>query len=172
MDTSRKGKLNKVQIDYGIPEYYEFYINKYKTDISSKEYNSIISDFNKAIASYITDDVIDFTIPFQLGILGIRKYKPEFKIDSNGKIINRLPVNPIETAKLWEKDPVAKAKKTLVRYTNKHSGGYVFSLYYFRGKAKFKHKLIYTLIPKRSLKRRVARNVKENLIDAFLLNQD
>lgn len=171
MNTSRKGKGNKIQLDYGMSDYYKFYIGKYNTDITSKEYNSIVSDFNKEIASYITDDVMDFTIPFQLGVLGIRKYKPKFSIEPDGKITNKLPVNPIETAKLWEKDPAAKAKKTLVRYTNKHSNGYVFSLYYFKTKAKFKNKQVYGLIPKRSLKRRVARNVKENLIDAFLLNQ-
>lgn len=177
MDTSRKGIKNKIKLDYGMEDYFNFYSKKYYShtkdyNITKKEYNNIISDFNREIASWITDDVTDFIIPYGLGMVGIRKYKPEFKIEENGKIKNNLPVNPIETARLWENNPEAKAKKTFVRYTNKHSNGYVFTLHFFRFRAKFKNKSIYTIIPKRSLKRRIARNVKENMIDAFLLKQD
>jgi hypothetical protein len=177
MDTSRKGKPNKNHSDYGMADYYKFYSKKYhplgkQYEVNNILFNEIVSEYNTKIAEFITDDVMDFIIPFQLGVLGVRKYKPSFSIDKSGKILNRLPVNPIETAKLWEKDPQAKANKTFVRYTNKHSNGYVFSIYYFRGKAKFKNKQIYVLTPKRTLKRRVSRNVKENLIDAFLLKQN
>lgn len=175
MNTSRKGIPNKNIADYGMRDYYNFYIKKYsklgdKYDLDSNTYNSIISEHNSFVADLITDDVIDYKIPHFLGVLGVRKYKPKFEIEADGKIINKLPVNPIETAKLWEKDPQAKINKTFVRYTNKHSNGYVFSVYYFKSKAKFKNKKIYWLLPKRAIKRKVARNVKENLIDAFLLN--
>ena len=57
-DTSRKNKPNKLKIDFGIPDYFKFYKNKYiknnidslnDYNISSIEYNEIISDYNQEI---------------------------------------------------------------------------------------------------------------------------
>jgi hypothetical protein len=175
MNTSRKGKPNKVHSEYGMLDYYKHYKKKIKNlniqyDVSESIYRAIVSDYNKKIASLITDDIIDYKMPHHIGVVGVRKYKPKFSINENGTVINKLPVNPIETAKLWDKDAKAKENKTFVRYTNKHSNGYVFSIHFFKGKAKFKNKMLYTIKPKRSLKRTIAKNAKENLIDAFLLN--
>lgn len=167
---SRKGIKNKVKIDYGITDYYRFYKKKYKSNIDSKKYNTIISEYNQALADLITDEQYEFNIPFQIGTICIRKTKPKLHLCKNGTVINKLPINPIETSRLWESNPEAKAKKIYVRYTNKHSEGYMFSIYFVKSKAKFKNKQAYTITAKRSLKRKLSNNIKEGTVDAYLIN--
>lgn len=170
---SRKGIENKISIDYGLTDYYKFYMSKHAPKfghITSQDYNTIISEFNLMLVEMIVTEGLDFIIPHQLGIIGVRKYKPVVKLSEHGNLINKLPVNPIETARLWDENPEAKEKKIYIRYTNKHSDGYVFSLYYFRTKAKFKNKDAYYMVYKRSLKRKLAKNIKEKVIDAFLIS--
>lgn len=172
--TSRKNKPNKLKIDFGITDYYKFYKNKYiKKDevynLTSVEYNEIISDYNLEIKDLILNYNYDFKLPFQLGIIGIRKYKPTFKVE-NGKILtNNFPVNPRATRELWDSNPEAKNKKILVRYTNKHSDGYVFTLKYFKSNAKYKNKSIYRITFKREFQRELSVRAKEGSIDAFIL---
>lgn len=171
MNTSRGGIENKIKIHYGTADYYKFYKEKYSkkyTEVSRKQYNDIISDANQLIADMITQEGIDFKIPFQLGVLGVRKYKPKVSLSEDGHLINKLPVNPIETRKLWDTNPEAEAKKIYIRYVNKHTNGYVFTLYYFKNKAMYKNKKAYVLIGKRSLKRALAKSIKDKLIDAFI----
>lgn len=170
---SRKGIENKITIHYGMTDYYKFYIDRYSKkfgDIPAQSYNTIVTEFNLMLAEMIVTEGLDFTIPFQLGIIGVRKYKPTVKLSESGSLINKLPVNPLETAKLWDSNPEAREKRIYIRYTNKHSDGYVFSLYYFKNKAKFKNKEGYSMIHKRGLKRKLSKNIKEKVIDAFLIS--
>lgn len=172
IDTSRKGVENVIKIHYGMTDYLKFYNKKYGArygKLSKAKYNEIISEANNLIGKMITDEGADFNLPFQLGTIGIRKYKPRVQLSVNGELINKLPVNPMETRKLWDSNPEAKEKNIYVRYTNKHSNGFVFSLFYFKKKAIFKNKNAYVLICKRGLKRRLAKNIKDKVIDAFLI---
>lgn len=170
---SRKGKPNNLRIDYGMSDYYKFYKSKYmdneEFNISSKEYNEIVSDYNLGIKDLILNDNFDFKIPFNMGILGLRKYKPNIKIKDNKIVTNNLPINPRETRKLWDSNPEAKSKKIYIRYTNKHSDGYVFTVHYFRSTARFKNKTAYKITLKREFKRKVSERAIEKSIDAFIL---
>lgn len=167
-------QFNKIPLHYGMEDYYKFYVDKYvkqkgHSELTGLKYSQIVSDANSMIMDSIIEKGQDFVIPHQLGILGIRKYKPKLQITENGKVINKLPINPMETAKLWDSNPEAKEKKIYVRYTNKHTDGYVFSLYYFKNKAKFKNKKAYTITCKRGIKRQFAKNIKDKVIDAFIM---
>lgn len=171
-----KGKqFNKIKIDYGNCNYYRFYKSRYINtnpklyNVSSKLYLQILSEFNEMLVQVMLDENIDYKLPYNLGTIGIRKYKPKFKTE-NGKIIaNKLPIDPIETRKLWESNPDAKARKIYVRFNNKHSEGFVFKLYWAKSKALFKNKTIYTMSFKRSFKRMLAQRIKEKSIDAYIL---
>ena len=53
MINSRKGKKNRNKVDFGMPEYYDYYSNKYTEDhykVTKTEYNKIISDYNKTVS--------------------------------------------------------------------------------------------------------------------------
>ena len=103
-------------------------------------------------------------------MIGIRKFKPRLGIDDNGKLINKLPVNPRATRELWDSDPEAKKNKVYIRYTNKHSDGYVFTIHYFKKyKAKYKNKSVYKFEPVRSFTNNLAKKAKKGMLDAYLL---
>lgn len=172
-----KGKqFNKILTHYGNADYYKFYKSRYIKSgdelfmVSNSTYNQILSEFNQIIVEAILDKGLEFKLPHNLGSIAIRKYKPVIRLDKNGNIEkNCLPINPIETKKLWEANPEAKEKKMVVRFTNKHSDGFVFKIAYFKKKAKFKNKSVYHFSFKRSFKRMLSFRVKEKSIDAFLI---
>jgi len=180
IDNSRKGIKNKIKIHYGIREYYEYYISCFKTKqldnnknpflVNNKQFSQIIFDYHNMIKEEIINSQYDFEIPYDLGMIGIRKFKPKVGLDINGNLINRLPVNPRATRELWDTNPEAKAKKVLIRYTNKHSNGYVFTIHYFKKyKAKFKNKTLYSFETVRDFKKQLNKKASLGLMDAYLL---
>lgn len=182
-NTSRKGIKNKNKADYGIPDYYKYYKSRYMDNdnsrsfltqadynVSKTEYNSIISEFNTEIKRLIIDESYDYKLPVNMGIIGLRKYKPKIKIEDGKITTNKLPINPRATRALWDENPEAKEKKIYIRYTNKHTDGYVFTVKHFRSSARFKNKTIYKFEFLRPFCREVSERAKENSIDAFILN--
>lgn len=180
MDNSRKGIKNKIKIHYGISDYYKFYLKCFSSKsidnsknpflVDKKTYSSIIQDYHSLIKEEIINNQFDFTLPYDLGMLGLRKFKPKVGIDEKGNLINKLPVNPRATRELWDKDPEAKLKKVLVRYTNKHSNGYVFTIHYFKKyKARFRNKTLYSFETVRDFKQQLKEKASLGIIDAYLL---
>ena len=92
----------------------------------------------------------------------------EVKIDDDGNIINNLPINWRETRKLWAENDKAKEKKTKIRYTNEHTGGYTFRIFYRTSKANFKNKSIFKMKFNRTMKRQLSVSIFAGKIDAFL----
>lgn len=180
IDNSRKGVENKIKIHYGIDDYYKYYISCFKTKqiqdkknpfiVDKKKYVAVIEDYHKLLREEIVTNRFDFELPYDLGMLGVRKFKPKLGIDDNGKLINKLPVNPRATVELWNKNPEAKEKKVLVRYTNKHTNGYVFTIHFFKKyKAKFKNKTLYSFETVRDFKQQLKKKAELGIIDAYLL---
>ena len=98
----------------------------------------------------------------------MRKVKTEVKIGDDGKVINNLPVNWRETRKLWEENQAAKIKGTKIRYTNEHTDGHTFRIFYIRSKANYKNKSMYKLQFNREMKRQLSTSIFAGRIDAFL----
>lgn len=177
---SRKGSPNKIKIHYGMVDYYNFYIECFKNKnidnennpfiIDKKLYNSIIEEYHNLIIKFIIEEGYEFKIPYELGALALRKFKPKLQINSKGKLINRLPVDIKSTMDLWKKDNKAKENKVLVRFTNKHSDGYVFTIHYFKKyKARFKNKTLYQFETVRAVKNKVKIAASSGSLDAYLL---
>ena len=98
----------------------------------------------------------------------LRKVKTEVKIDEDGNIINKLPVNWKETNKLWKENPAAKEKGIKIRYTNEHTNGYTFKIFYLRSKANYNNKSMYQMQFNRDMKRTLSKSIFQGKIDAFL----
>lgn len=180
MDNSRKGVANKIKIHFGIRDYFNYYSSNYKSShvkkesnpylISQQLYSEIVSDYNSQIKDKIVEDRYEYKIPYDLGMIALRKFKPKIGLDKDGNLINKLPVNPRATRELWDANPDAKANKVFVRYTNKHSDGYVFTIHYYKKyKAKFKNKTLYDFQFVREFKNHVSKMAQKGLIDAYLL---
>ena len=87
----------------------------------------------------------------------------------DGKIVNKLPVNWKATNKLWKENPEAKRKKIRIRYTNEHTDGYVFHVYYIKRNATFVNKGLYKMQVNREMARNMYNGIISGELDAFLL---
>lgn len=176
-------------MDIKSKEFYEFYaINHFKRYTATstkkgiinrnskyfleyKEFNDLLTDLNIGLRNLIIEQSFEFNIPYRMGILSIRKNKPEPYIDNEGNLVNTLPVDWKATKELWANDEQAKEKKTLVRHLNKHSQGYVMRWKYDLSTANYKNKSVYRFVPCRDAKRMITPTVKDqnNKIDYYLV---
>ena len=125
-------------------DYYKHYQSEGgNKEVSSKQFGSIIKEFNGHVRDRLS-----------------------FKGD--GKVINNLPVNWRETRKLWEENQAAKIKGTKIRYTNEHTDGHTFRIFYIRSKANYKNKSMYKMQFNREMKRQLSTSIFAGRIDAFL----
>ena len=131
--------------------------------LTEKEFYSIIRTFNKHIAEELSKGN-DFILPYKMGTLEIRKYSPNITI-KNGKLNTPLPIDWDKTLKLWYEDKESYDKKTLVRSDVKE----IFRLIYNKSKAEYINKSFYELRFNREIKKKLKQNIKECIVDAFLL---
>lgn len=163
-------RAHKVICDYGMGDYYKFYLATYKEEVDRNTYGNVITDFNEQLKELIILENLSYTMPginFQL-VLKKEKRKPKIK---NGKLLNNIPVDWKSTNALWERDAEAKEKKLLVRYNNSHTSGYVFRVYFKKFGAKIKNRSVYKFQVNREFKRQISRyiNDPDKEVDAFLL---
>ncbi len=159
---------HKIKSDYGMNDYYKSYKSKSEKPVSKEVYSSIVKDFNSHVRKKMAIKGTEYVFPFRLGKMELRKIKTEVKIDKDGNIINKLPVNWKETNKFWEKNPEAKEKGIKIRYTNEHTDGYTFKIFYLRSKASYKNKSMYQMQFNRDMKRTLSKSIFQGKIDAFL----
>lgn len=154
-----------------MPDYYKHYIDNYDYKISKTLFNKIVTEYNLGIVNLIINDNIDYSIPYLMFELTIRKVKRKPRI-VDGKLINNIPIDWKKTNELWEKDSEAKEKKLLVRYNNTHTSGYVYKIYMKKFKANVRYKTFYKFLPTRNFKRNLSKRIKDpnkDNFDSFLL---
>jgi len=160
---------HKIKSDYGISDYYKRYKKKNgENAVSKATYCAIVKDFNSHVRKKMSLKGTEYVFPFRLGKMELRKVKTEVKIDEDGNIINKLPVNWKETNKLWKENPAAKEKGIKIRYTNEHTNGYTFKIFYLRSKANYNNKSMYQMQFNRDMKRTLSKSIFQGKIDAFL----
>lgn len=166
---SEDKRLHRIKADYGTADYYRFYKNKNKKEAVSRAiYGEIVREFNDHVRDRISSKGAEYIMPFRLGKIELRKLKTEVKLDEKGNIINMLPVNWKETRELWAENPQAKEKGIKIRFTNEHTEGYTFRIFYKKSKANYKNKSIYKLKFNRGMKRNLSKSIFQGRIDAFL----
>lgn len=158
---------NKIKVDYGMKDYYEYYKDTYtESSVSKSTYNKIISAANDAIIELMLETGIDYKLPHLGTTITIRKDKRVPKI-VDGKVINTSPIDWVTTKKLWEQDPDAKEKKILVKYLNHHTSGFVFRIYMKKFGSAFKNRTVYKFEPSRKFKRSLSARIKDDNKDKF-----
>ena len=159
--------INKrVKRDYGISDYYKYYLKNTDKKISKLTYNKIISDFNKEIIKLIISENLEYQ-PTKLGFtFCIRKTKKVPKI-KDGKLINTSPIDWKSTKELWENNPEAKEKKLLLRFLNNHTFKYVFRIKGLKQGYIYKNKKKYKFKPARSFQRLLAKRILDPTLENF-----
>ena len=162
-------RKHRVKTDFGNYDYYKYFLSKHDNSVVSRAiFGQIIKEFNTHVRDRVSTKGAEYTFPYRIGKIELRKLKTEVKIDSEGNIVNNLPINWRETRKLWEENEQAKENKTKIRYTNEHTEGYTFRIFYKTSKANFKNKSIYKMKVNRTLKRQLSKSIFAGRIDAFL----
>lgn len=160
---------HRVKTDYGSGDYYRHFIKETEaTHISRAKFGQIMREFNEHVRDRISNKGAEYIMPHRIGKIELRKVKLEVKIDDDGNIINNLPINWRETRKLWAENEKAKQNKTKIRYTNEHTDGHTFRIFFRKSKANFKNKSIYKLRFNRTMKRQLSNSIFAGNIDAFL----
>lgn len=130
----------KIPSEYGMPDYFKFYNKNYPIKVSKKLYNNIITDLHKFIVDEIVEHAGEFTLPHRMGYILVTKRKQGVRLLPDNKVINNAPPNWDATKKLWAVDEEARDKKILVRHSNIHTAGYVYSVKHTKYNATFKNK--------------------------------
>lgn len=161
-------RVHKIRGSLGVYNMYKF-IRKNKwlnigSPVSEHHFYSIIRTVNNCLADLLSRGH-DINLPCQMGRLEIRKYDARISL-RHGKVITNLPIDWDKTLKLWSEDEEAYQKKTLIKMEEKE----IFKIYYNRGKANFTNKSFFAFDVNRELKKKLKKNIKEGLIDAYKLN--
>lgn len=164
-----RGKKNfKITNSYGTKEAWRW-VKKNKwlnigQPITEHDFRIIINSLNL----FLQDQLLqghDINLPLNMGRIEVRKYKTHIKIDQEGLKTN-MGVDWKRTLELWNDDIEARNNKQLIRVESKE----IFKFYYNKQRAKYKNKSFYEFTPTRSFKKRLSDKIKDNEIDAFLIN--
>ncbi len=168
---TNKRSSKKLPAQYGMKDYYKYYIKNYPYKVTKKEYNEINSILNKFLVKEIIESAKDFILPHRTGFIGIVKIKRGVKMLPNNVVINSSPPDWKTTIELWNNDIEAKEKKIIVRYKNTHTGGYVYNIKYNKYNATFKNKSNMIFIPSRDFKRDVAKRINDYSKEKYNANE-
>lgn len=129
--------------------------------VDASTFGKVVKEFNKLISEEMIYATFDYKLPFNMGVLGIRKEKNKLRFDSNGKLKGLSPVDWKSTLDMWENNPDAKEAKKLIRHENTHTGGFIYKWYYNKRKASYKYRTVYKFKPSRTNARELAKVLKD-----------
>jgi hypothetical protein len=147
----------KTLVKYGIREAYKYYKLYTENPVSYKQFRLIWTTFIDKVTTGIVESGRDFSMPYRLGAVGIRKRKIVVKLNPDGTIDKRsLRPDWDATKQLWAKDPEAMKQKTLVFHLNKHFGGYNAKWFWDKSTCIVKNQTAYSLMLSRNNKRKLS----------------
>jgi hypothetical protein len=169
-----KGKYNN---DFGSKDCYDKYIESidkkdlplgsdYKNTsyfVSFNTYKKILKQMNKLVMNALINDNAEFTMPYRMGELSVKKRKVKIKLDSEGNVIKKaIPVDYKATKELWAKDPEAQKNHTKIYLFNEHFDGYKCLFYWKKKDINTRGIKPYCFRPTREYKRELAKQIKNN----------
>lgn len=161
-----KSRVHKVKNSLGVYDAYKWLRKNKWLDmepISEHDFYAIIRAVNKALAKSFLH-LGSIKLPLRMGEIILRKYHPSIT-SQDGKIKTNLPVDWDSTLQLWSEDKESYKKRTLIRLEEKE----VFKVLYDKSKALYNNKSFYTLELNRDIKLSLKKQLKNGLLDAFML---
>ena len=161
----------KINVDYGLRDYYKYYSKNNNVVADSKLFNKVISEFNQGIVNLIIEKDLEFTPTMLQFTFCVRKIKKVPKI-KEGKLVNTSPIDWKTTKELWESDAETKEKKIVIKFSNHHTSKHVFRIKALKFGYMYKNKKLFRFKACRSFQRMLAKRIldpnKENF-NAFKL---
>ena len=161
-----KSRVHKVKNSLGVYDAYKWLRKNKWLDmepISEHDFYAIIRAVNKTLAKSFLN-LGSIKLPLRMGEIILRKYHPSIT-SQDGKIKTNLPVDWDSTLQLWSEDKESYKKRTLIRLEEKE----VFKVLYDKSKALYNNKSFYTLELNRDIKLSLKKQLKNGLLDAFML---
>jgi len=154
--------------DYGIGDAYKYYKEEHGDPhgVSSSVFSQICKEFYTAISEAIIYQAFDYKLPYRLGRIRVRKYKPKLRLREDGSL-DRSKLRPDWAAvkALWKEDAEAKKNKQLVYHLNEHSDGYQHRWFWEKRTSNIPNHSAYCFIPSRNNKRTLAAAIKNENIE-------
>ena len=122
--------------------------------ISEHDFYAIIRAMNKALAKNFLH-LGSIKLPERMGEITLK----------NGKVQTNLPIDWDATLSLWSEDKDSYEKRTLIRAEERE----IFKVIYDKSKALYNNKSFYTFELNRDIKISLKRQLKNGLLDAFML---
>lgn len=113
----------------------------------------ICGEFNKFLCSKVLDGH-EVTLPSRFGTLSIIGREQKVRFDEAGNVVG-LPPDWKKTRELWDRNPEAAKKKTLVYCTNEHTSNIRYKFLWSKKKVIIENKTLYSLRMTRTNKRTV-----------------
>jgi len=142
---------------YGIREAYKFYKSYTENPLPYPIFRAVWLSFIDKVTTGIVEEGKDFTMPYRLGSVGVRKQKIRVKMNEDGSIDKRyLRPDWNATKELWARDEKAKEAKQLVFHLNKHFGGYNCKWFWDKSTCAVTNQTAYSLTMSRENKRKLS----------------
>lgn len=153
---------------HGIKNIYKYYKSLSENPVEYQLFIKAWKDFAELITDEIAFSGKDFTMPFRVGTLGIRKQKIRVNVNPDGTIDKRyLRPDWSATKKLWEKDQAAKENKQLVFHLNKHFRGFNCKWFWDKSTCSIINQTAYSLVMSRTNKRKLAQAIFSGEVDYY-----
>ncbi len=149
------------KIDYNMHDIYAYYRKTRQNKENYAKFSKILKTFNKKLVEH-AHNADYLTLPYKLGDIYVKKYKPTYKFKEDGSIDTFGQPGIVDfkaTKELWEKYPELKHKQRVL-YDNSHTDGFKFKIHWRRGNVK--NVTIYNFRPARYFKRGLAEYLRRN----------
>lgn len=131
--------------------------------ITEREFGIIVKTINKCLVDKLLEGH-DINLPCGMGRIELRKYNPKLEY-KDGKVETTIPVNWLDTLKLWYEDKEAMDNKLLIKREYKP----LFKIRYNKEKCKYKNQIFYQFKANREVRKKLSEKINNNQIDAFLI---
>lgn len=93
-----------------------------------------------------------------LGAIGVRGSRVQPRIDEEGNLKGLAP-DWGTTNKLWRENEQARENRTIIFYTNDHTGGIRYNLVWYKGRMRWQNKLLYMLTFSKTNRRMLSEHI-------------
>lgn len=148
---------NRIQNPYNLSDMYDKYVEDHEDNplylVDRQRFYDLCAEYYLAVVENIIYHDKIFKMPFSVGEIYIRKYKPELEdVKKRTSFIDWK-----NTAKLGK----------IVYHLNEHSNGFKFTIKWRKKKNVIRYVEIYKFVPTRYFKRTLAKAIKNKESDYF-----
>ena len=159
-------RAHKITNSYGVYDAFKYYRKNKPKDkkfiLTESQYFAIIRGINDKLVDALSNGS-DINLPERMGRIELRKYSIEPRINSDGKLVYKAPVNWDATLKLWYEDEEARDNKTIIKVESDTQ----YKVLYNKSRAIYNNKVFYTLSVNRELRKKIYTAAKNGTLDAF-----